>query len=713
VPELERRAYWPDGYKPAHVGPVGVEYATGQAFRLFSKFSDMSLQQFSGLFTALLFSLGVFAYYLIARSMWSCQAAGMFAAFAAAFFAPLVFRTDGGEFLHAPYAAVIAAFGLAAIVSWLRRPSAAAGVASALVAFVLYGVWADAGWYVAVITLAVVLSRHEPTHCRSILVAHVVAAVAAAVLLPHARVGRMLVATPSVFLYVAAAYAFVANILPRRVPSIVYVLAATVVVGAALRPFNSGAIETVSLMDYVAMRLRFVFGKPDDPTALTASVRSLWTYGHASPGIHGLVSFFLPVVLLVPSTILGLRAFRAETGRRIWPVILAAGLAVAMFAVDRSSLFVAAMIAFPLAGVSFFAFRKQVAKRLPWIAIAAAAIFAGSVWPSGGANPVYRLNTALGATAQQEEGFLWVSLGNADQDLVRYLVSRTSVTDLFVAPPRIASLMSTFAGRKMVVVPGIGTTEAAESQMMMMRSFYEDEDRFYDLCRDLGIAYVVYSIDVVLDSSRESVRYGAGVRYIPEEAVARDMHFNPVGLRHFTLVFENDNYRLFRVTDQQEPFFLTDHPPVYQETLFRKHSGNVDSFYAQVVDVLLTYSTAREAQDHGNDRDAIRRFRYCVEQAPGFTRAWIGVGDSMLRLNEIEASNAAYARALRLAPDNSHALYFGSVTLARLGKRNEAVGMLDVLLNSSADRTLIAQGQELKTYLENGGALDKLGSESN
>jgi tetratricopeptide (TPR) repeat protein len=404
-------------------------------------------------------------------------------------------------------------------------------------------------------------------------------------------------------------------------------------------------------------------------------------------------------------------AFRTQTGRRIWPVVIVAGLALVMFLVDRSAVFVAAMITVPVAGVSFFAIRQQLAWRLAWAVLAAAVVFIGGVWPTGGANLVYRINSALGASASQEEGFLWVSLGNADQDLVRHLVSRTSVADLFMAPPRIASLMATFAGRKMVVVPGIGTAEASERQQAVMRGFYEDEDRFYRLCRESGVTHVVYSIDVVLDTSSESVRYGAGVRYLPEEAVAWEMHFKPAALRYFTLVFENDNYRLFRVADVAEPFFLTDHPPVYQETLLRRHGGDLDSFYAQVVDVLLTYATARRAQDRGNDRDAIRRLRYCVERVPEFTRAWIGVGDSMLRLNEIEASNAAYARALKLAPDNSHALYFGAVTLARLGKRAEALGMLEVLLNSSADRRLLGQGQELKTYLESGGPLDKLGDD--
>ncbi|MCK5406761.1 MAG: tetratricopeptide repeat protein, partial [Candidatus Krumholzibacteria bacterium] len=301
---------------------------------------------------------------------------------------------------------------------------------------------------------------------------------------------------------------------------------------------------------------------------------------------------------------------------------------------------------------------------------------------------------------QQTDAFLWISVGNADLDLVKFLARRTSVNDAMLTPPPISSLLTSFAGRKTVLTPGVYTVDEMERTKKYMAEFYDREDELFAVCDANDIRYVLYTIDLALDTSKYSPRFGAGLRHVDEKSLAYRMHFEPQTLTHFNLLFQNDNYRLFRVTKSMEPVFLTDHPPVYEKTTLQRYGGDAKQFYEAIVDALLTYQLALDAQAQGNDPEAVRRFRYCLGIAPRYTAAWLGAGDSLFRMGDIEAANAAYGRALESSPDHPLALYNKALTMVRLGKPVEAQGLLDVLIASSRDRAMVEQARELKAAIE-------------
>ncbi|MBP2680909.1 MAG: hypothetical protein H6Q78_772, partial [Candidatus Krumholzibacteriota bacterium] len=132
LPATDTSALRPDGFSPAGARPNGVEYLTGFAFRLVHPFSDVAEKQFASIFTILVSSLAVFTFFALARSLWGCAAAGIFAAFLAAFFAPLAGATDGREYLHAPYAFLLVSAHLALFARYVSRPSVGRAAAAAL-----------------------------------------------------------------------------------------------------------------------------------------------------------------------------------------------------------------------------------------------------------------------------------------------------------------------------------------------------------------------------------------------------------------------------------------------------------------------------------------------------------------------------------------------------------------------------------------------------
>ncbi|MBP2681452.1 MAG: hypothetical protein H6Q78_1315, partial [Candidatus Krumholzibacteriota bacterium] len=112
--------------------------------------------------------------------------------------------------------------------------------------------------------------------------------------------------------------------------------------------------------------------------------------------------------------------------------------------------------------------------------------------------------------------------------------------------------------------------------------------------------------------------------------------------------------------------------------------------------------TAVAAQARGDEKGAIARFLYCLDQAPAFTAARLGVGDSLLRLGKPSDAFGAYGSVLQYAPDNTHALYYGALSLAYIGRREEAGRLIDLLLTATAQQDIRSQALDLRAAIESG-----------
>jgi hypothetical protein len=683
-----------------------------------SLISERSLKQYVSLFTVIVFSLSVFTFFSLAFNLWRCQAGGLFAAFLVAFSSPIVNATTGREFLHGPFALLLVSLHLSMFFGYGRKPTAKMPFVSALVALALLSVWEHAPLYLFFFGIAVltVYGRNDTTQKR-LFATHLAAFVIGGLLLPHLRAQRALVAWPALFFLVTTAwFAFRAS-LPRRVPGMVYIAGGVVALSLLFWRLHTGGIELASTAEYVLHRLRFLAAKPEDPLLLPDVVRALWSRPHTFATPYTVLQLLLPVLFLVPVALLGMRSMRkgsAADGEHargaepqfLWPATILAGAGLVLFLLDRSAVLAAALGVFPFVAASFYGLSQHRSTRALPVAIAAFLVLTPTLFPTGKVNATYQIASRTPIAPDRPDGFIFLSIGNADEELVRHLVRRTSVRDVFVAPLDLSSLLVAFAGRKTITPTGSRSIADITQAQRVTEAFYDEERSLFSLCDSLGVGYVVYSIDYLLDNSKYSPTYLAGRRTIREEDLVYKMHFAPEQLTHFNLVYQNDNYRVFRLTREVQPMFLTDHPVVYHTDLLLEHGGNLTTFYRDVLDVLVTYHTAVRAQNRGDDDAAIGRLRYCLERAPRFTKAWLGVGDSLLRMRDMRAANAAYRRVLEYAPDNTHALYYAALTYAHLDQKNEALGLIDVLLATGGDRALVALAAELKAVIQSGVPLD-------
>jgi hypothetical protein len=696
------KANWPDGYRPAAYRASGVEYFAGYTYKVVHYFSNVDGRVFVRRFVVLLFSLCVFTLYAFVRRLWDCQAAGLLAAGLVAAFVPLVHATNGREFGHTPFAILLITVHALALLDFHRRGKVASGVAAAAVGFLLVAAWELGVYYVAAALCVVVFVGARPGPGRVWVTGlHAVAVVSACALLPYLRGTRAAFSWPVVLTVLVAAAEFLPGRLgrPRRALA---VAVATLVLTAILSPLRAGASESVPVVGYAWTRLRFLFAKPTSPQLLPDAIRALWSVDHAPPSAAARLDFFLPLAFFAVGMGLAWRERMASRRTALLTTTVAGAAAVVAFALDRSAVALAAVAVLPALASVGVGFRAAARSRAPVVAVGAYLVLAQLVFPYGAANPVFQIEKSSGVALRDPDKFLWVGLEDTDKGLVRFVATRTAVANPFLSSTDLTALLLTFSGRTSVPLPGAIDAGHLERNARLAHAVYEDEAHLYETCRRLGVRYVVYSIDMFLDTTKYSPCYLAGLRDVSPESAAFQMQFHPESLHQFTLVYENEHHRLFKVTPEQQPVFLTDHPPVYQFEVFDRVARDVPAFRQRVIDLMISYHDAREAAYRGEYDVALKKLDWCLEVAPRFTLARIAKGTTLSLAGRFEEARDVLLSVLEYAPDNPNALYHAAYALAALGETDRAREYLDVFFTTAKDKELIEKGRMLKTFIEQG-----------
>ncbi len=726
IPELDLKASWPEGTSVAKVRPMGMEYFTGYAYRLVKYFSEIEKRPFTRHLTILFLSLLVFTVYALSHILWRYQAGALFTAFLVAFFDPLVEASNGGVFLHLHYAAVVLSFHLFLVVRTRERFSPAGSILIALSSFALLAVWEASSYYLALFALScVVWPGVSPEKKRCLLTLNAAVFIFAALLLPHLSAQRFLFSLPASCIYSSALLSYLTAKLPSRTRSSLwsglYVLLGTLIITILLKPFHSGGLTPYPAIQYFLYRLRYIVGRPENPIVLPDAVRYVWTHGHAPPSSFEVFRTILPFTLFVPPLIAAALASRKEDKKPHLPSssggmesastpssLLASSvialISVVLYLSDRSLLALAVIGTFPLLAYSCRTQRKHFLAGGLFLFIGALLIILQTCSPRGSLDAPYRIARRMGLQAGNISDFLRTS---SDRNLIRFTLTRTSVRDPFLCLPGMSSLLCTFGGRTTLLIPGVESEEMIGKTVSLLAGYYGNEVDFYRACRINGIEYVLYSIDLVLDGSEYSPRYLAGEDRLTAASTAYKMQFFPETLKNFSLIYENDLYRLFEVTDEIKPFFITDHPPIYQYEILEKNNDSLTRFYERVMDLLLLYGGALEEQAKGNDSGALDLFNICLRNAPHFTLARLGQAASFEKTGDLEAAKEAYLTVIGYAPDNPRALYGAAFVLARLGDTKQAEGFIDILLTSTSEEEVIRKAKLLQWFIDEGIPIDK------
>ena len=301
-----------------------------------------------------------------------------------------------------------------------------------------------------------------------------------------------------------------------------------------------------------------------------------------------------------------------------------------------------------------------------------------------------------------------MSFENTDRELVRFVATRTSVRDAFLAPDDLSALLRAFTGRSVVALPGAMSKKPAARHVAMTRALYGTEEELYETCRTAHIDYVVYSIDVLLDSGRYSPRYLAGVAAVDPASIAYKMHFEPESLQRFTLQYENDHYRLFSVSGTPQPIFATDHPPFYQTDLLAKANRDIDAFRQLAVQVMLTYAEASEGARARERRGRATPARVVPAASTALHAGAHGTRRRAHGPRSLRRRARVWSRSSsRTRPTTRKRSTTPPIIAAQLGKADEAKSYLTLLLSIERDPPLIERAKALQSAIEQGVPLRK------
>jgi hypothetical protein len=701
--ERDPKANWPQGYRPAAYRASGVERFAGWTHRAARYFSEVDARPLTSRLVAVVFCLSVFTMYGFTRRLWNCQAAGFIAAGVVGLLTPLVHATDGGTLSHLLLVLPLVTIHALLLLRAHREQSTARGVAAGVACYLVIAGW-ELGLYYCAAAVGTALLAPAPAagSRRWTIVAHAAAALLACVTLYHLRELRAAASWPVVFVVIAAAGSFAGGRIATRRRLLAMIVGLTVLVSLALTPIRSGAAASLPAMEWVWYRIRFLLQKPASPALLPPEIRELWSFHHAPPSRHQLLAVLLPMAFFVAAAMVGARNHLRRHPVAFLTSATVAALAALCYFLDRSALIPAVTAMAPLVALAGRGLSAALPVRGTLLLIGVYLSVAQLLAPLGAANPVFQIAKAGGFSHQDPHRFLWVSMENTDRQLVGFVASRTSTRDPILGSPEVTALLLAFAGRTSVPLPGALWRADVARNAELARLLYQDESALHRACNKLGVRYVLYSIDYLLDTTRNSPAYLAGQAVVSRESAAFRMHFEPEGLRHFTLVYENEHYRLFRVTERPEPMFLTDHPIVYQRDAFERAGGEAEAFRQRVLELVLRYRLAMTRQAAGDFNGALDHLSWCLQEAPGFTLARVGVGATLIQAGRLEEARDVLLSVIGYAPDNTHALYHAAYVLAALDESTRALEYLDVFFSVATDPDLIERARLLKTFIDQG-----------
>jgi hypothetical protein len=691
------KAGFPEGYAPSRYRAAGAETMTGLVFRAVRQVSDMDGRDFARRTVVLVAVLCVFTAYGVASRLWNSRGAGLLAAFLVAFEPALVAATNGRTFSHAVFAAFFGSLYAALALRALTGSSRRGPLLAALAALLLLWVWEPARYGLLVWMIPAALLGTIDRRTRLWFVAsHAAVIVIAACMYPHLVATRAIGAWTTATALCAAVVAFLPDSKRRGWRGPAFVLAGAAVLTLIGTPLRAGASEQFPALGYVLMRVRFAFGRPS-PSLLTDWMRYLWSADHAPIPPQQMIQLFLPMLFCAVAWLLNRDA--RSSRRRLAVTIVLLLLASSVAALDRSVLPIAALMIIIVVSGAAAGLDWRRWKQSAWVLLGSYTALAGVVLSGSLADPAHQIARAARVKPSDPATFSWISFENTDKELIRFLSTRTSVHESILAPDNLSALLLAFSGRTSVALCGTTSRGPANRYIELMRGFYRDENSFYELCRREKVDYVVYTIDMLLDGGSYSPVYTTGVSAVTPDGVVAKMHFQPESLRHFTLLYENEHYRLFKVTDTAQPLFITDHPLYYQGRLFMDSGGNFEQFLQRVLWLMGGCAAGMDARARGDFDKSRQILDQCVRYAPSFTRARLELAYTFMDLGRYEKAHEQINAVIQYAPDNAATLYAAAYIQVQMGHPDDAKPYL-ALLAQAGDRAFIDKATSLEYYID-------------
>lgn len=552
IPELDLRLEWPAG-APTGEDTLFHEYLLGYLYRFLVP-AALSLDAFCRIAVVAAAALLPPIIFLILRTVGAGPGpAGLLAATAAVNFG-LVERSYGTLLYHEHFALPLILLHLLFLFRIFLRPDGArlrnVLPAALFLALALYA-WKASGFYYQLhlaVLAAFLLLQREPgpllPALRRYLAASALALAVTGVAAAHLRAELFLVSIPFIihtgWAVMIFAWSRRERGLTRRQVLIALLLPPLVLLPTELSSAGAGTPGTYGhVWAVVKGQLQFGFRKPADPALLSPEARLYWVPPYTTPSALRFGNDLgFPVAVGLLALLVG--------SRRYFPV----------------PHFQLALLWALVTGLAYLFFFKTITFFLPCLLILIGAVAARL--PRGKLpTAVLLLLFLVGGytTLAREKSFLLRGLAAAGasseyvapagsiadrNDLLRWLAANTDPDDAILCHFGLGSTILAYLDRPIILQCYFETPRVREKIFAFANGLYSGEDTFAQFAAGYQARYYIHSADIPLATDPGSYRYLAGGA--GGNPAAR-FQFQPELLMKFTLVYQNDFYRVYAVGD--------------------------------------------------------------------------------------------------------------------------------------------------------------------
>lgn len=677
VPSIDIDAQFPEGVATSGELTLLMERTTGTVFRLVNAVYPIPFRDFVVYFTSFISSLSIFVFYFAALQISDSRPFSVLMTVVYAF-NPASWTRFIANYVYEGFAMPWLFLGFASLLAAINGKDKARkstlGYSILAGASICIGLlsWHFARFYLLVLVTAIVI--HYFIVFEDIRASAVVSEVAqiiggccflVGVLSPMLLQNAFVTSPPMLMLYILALTqcARMRYGLSRSKCLMLYTAGVISVASAIIISRLSDASSYGHVYSIFIYKIINFLQKPTDPGLLPMDARLLWVNPFNSPALAHIVYLFFPLAI-VPVMVL---AIKSATLHRTQP-------AADSTPGDSREIVVT------LVALAFLAL-YLLAERLLGLAIFFLALFSLQVMVkhvrSRPVLLVFMLIMGIGETAKAFLGdskynFLYafaqkLPLPNAvpfgefshKKSLLDWISSNTQPGDRFLSGIGVAPQILTYANRPIILQPKFESSGMRAKYGEFLAALYGDERNFYDFCAKYKADYFVYESSFVIDFTNEGARYMADALTLYSSTAAFRFHFTPESLKRFRLVYQDSDFRVFRVgKDAGRNSFIPYKDAVYsRDEIPSLNSSNIvgpsstRQLWAKLVSRIQHLRESDSFYAQGKLDSARNSLNGALALFPLDAETWMRASQLDLELKRYEQALAGAIRAAKLNPN--------------------------------------------------------------